>query len=60
MLVSEYKRCADLCLADVLHGEVEPHSEAGVASVGSDEEVKLKLTDVVNTAKVPCRDRETH
>ena len=50
---------ADLCLADVLHCEVEPHAEAGVAGVGPDEEVELELTDVVNTAKVPCRDSET-
>lgn len=55
-----YKRPqhANLCLADVLHGEVEPDSEAGVAGVRPDEEVKLKLTDVVNTAKVPCRGSE--
>lgn len=50
---------ADLCLTDVLHCEVKPDSEAGVAGVRPDEEVKLKLTDVVNTAKVPCRDSET-
>lgn len=45
----------DLCLPDVLHGEIEPDSEAWVAGVGSDEKVKLKITDVVNTAQVPCR-----
>lgn len=50
---------ADLSLADVLHCEVEPDSEARVAGVRPDEEVKLKLTDVVNTAKVPCRVSET-
>lgn len=49
----------DLCLTDVLHREVEPDSEAGVARIRPDEEVKLKLTDVVNTAKVPCRGSET-
>lgn len=50
---------AYLCLTDVLHCEVEPDSEAGVARIGPDEEVKLKLTDVVNTAKVSCRDSRT-
>lgn len=50
---------ADLCLTDVLHGEVEPDSEAGVAGVRPDEQVKLKVTDVVNPAKVPCRGNET-
>lgn len=49
---------SDLCLADVLHCEVEPHSEARVAGIRADKEVKLKLTDVVNTAKVPCRDNK--
>lgn len=49
---------ADLCLTDVLHCEVEPDSESRVAGVRADEEVKLKLTDVVNTAKVPCRGNE--
>lgn len=46
---------ADLCLTDVLHCEVEPDSEAGVAGVRPDEEIKLKLADIVNTAKVSCR-----
>lgn len=50
---------ADLCLTDVLHCEVEPDSEAGVAGVRPDEEVKLELTDVVHTAEVPCRGSET-
>lgn len=50
---------ADLCLADVLHREVEPDSEAGVARIGSDEEVKFKLTDVVDAAQIPCRGSET-
>ena len=46
---------ADLCLAHVLHGEVEPDSEAWVAGVRPDKKVKLKLTDVVDSAKVTCR-----
>lgn len=50
---------ADLSFTDVLHCEVEPDSEARVAGVRPDEEVKLKLTDVVNTPKVPCRVSET-
>lgn len=49
---------ADLCLTDVLHCEVEPDSEAGVAGIRPDEEVKFKITDVVNSAKVPCRGSE--
>lgn len=53
-----HNKHAYLCLTDVLHCEVEPHSEAGVACIRPDEEVKLKLTDVVNTAQVPCRDSE--
>ena len=51
---------ADLCLADVLHGEVEPDSEAWVAGVRPDEKVKLKLTDVVDSAKVTCRVEGSH
>lgn len=50
---------AHLCLTDVLHCEVEPNPEAGVAGVRPDEEVKLKLTDVVNPAEVSCRGIET-
>lgn len=49
---------ADLCLANILHGEVEPDSEARVARIGPDEEVKLKLTDVVDAAQVPCRGKQ--
>lgn len=49
---------ADLCLADVLHCEVEPHPEARVAGIRAHEEVKLKLTDVVNTAKISCQDNK--
>lgn len=55
MIMPQY---ADLCLADVLHCEVEPHSEAWVAGIRADEEVKLKLTDVVNTAKISCQDNK--
>lgn len=55
MIMPQY---ADLCLADVLHCEVEPHSEARVAGIRADEEVKLKLTDVVNTAKISCQDNK--
>lgn len=36
----------------VLYSEVEPHSVAGVACVWSDEEVILKVTDVVHATKV--------
>lgn len=54
-LYDQWGNSADLCLADILHCEVEPDSEAGVAGVRADEEVKLKLTDVVNPAEVPCR-----
>lgn len=48
------EEAADLSLADVLHGEVEPDSEAWVAGVRPDKKVKLKLTDVVDSAKVTC------
>lgn len=48
---------ADLCLTDVLHCEIEPDSEARVAGVGPDEEVKLELTDVVNSTEVSCKDK---
>lgn len=44
---------ANLCLSDILHSEVKPHSESGVAGVRPDEEIKFKLTDVVNTTQVP-------
>ena len=46
---------ANLCLPDILHSEVEPDSEARVAGVRPNEEVKLKITDVVNAAQVSCR-----
>ena len=36
----------------VLYSEVEPHSVAGVACIWSDEEVILKVTDVVHATKV--------
>lgn len=49
---------ADLRLPDVLHGEVEPDSEARVAGVRPDEEVKLKIIDVVNAAQVSCGQNE--
>ena len=45
---------SDLSLPHVLHAEVEPDTEARVAGVRADEEVKLKLADVIHPAQVPC------
>lgn len=42
----------DLCLPDIFHSEVEPDSEAWVAGVRSNEEVKLKITNVVYTPQI--------
>lgn len=43
---------AHLSLSNIFHCEVKPHSEARVARVRPDEQIKLKFTDVVNTAQV--------
>lgn len=43
---------AHLSLSNVFHREVEPHSEPRVTRVRPDEQIKLKFTDVVNTAQV--------
>lgn len=39
----------------MFNGKVKPHSEARIACVGSDEKVKLKLTNVVDTAQITCK-----
>lgn len=41
-----------LGLSNIFHCEVKPHPEAWVTRVRPDEEIKLKFTDVVNTAQV--------
>lgn len=41
-----------LSLTDMLDSEVEPDSEAWIACVWPDEEVELKLTDVVHSAEI--------
>lgn len=47
-----------LCLPHVLHCEVEPNSEARVTGVRSDEQIKLKFTDVINTSKVTWENKD--
>lgn len=47
-----------LCFLHILHCEVEPYSEARVTGVRSDEKVKLKFTDAVNTSKVTWENKD--
>lgn len=50
--INSGKSTTYLCLPHVFHCEVEPNSEARVTGVRSDEQIKLKFTDVINTSKV--------
>lgn len=54
-LIILLSRCSYLRLPDILNSKVKPDSEARVACVGSDEEVKLKLTNVVHTPQITYR-----
>lgn len=40
----------------MLNSKVKPDSEAGIACVGSNKEVELKLTNVVYTPQITCKE----
>jgi hypothetical protein len=41
-----------LILFDIFHCEIEPHAESGVASIWSNEQIILKLCNVVYSSQV--------